>query len=44
MRDAARLSGLAEDDLSVPAEGSWFIILQFEQQFSKVFFFKEKKK
>lgn len=43
VRDAARLSGPAEDDLSVPAEASWLIILQFEQQFSKVFFFKGKK-
>lgn len=42
VRDSARLRGLAEDDLSVPAEGSRFIILQLEQQFSQVFLFKER--
>lgn len=42
VRDAARLRGLAEGDLAVPAEGSRFIILQLEQQFSQVFFFKER--
>lgn len=42
VREAARLRGLAEGDLSVPAEGSRFIILQLGQQFSQVFFFNER--